>query len=84
MSARGGNRTFASGVLRDAMRKSIILLLVGIGLVSLCVARAHTEMQIEALALIPFAMLLWIVAFFGGATLAVVGLVGLLKAVKRA
>ncbi|MCK6105878.1 MULTISPECIES: hypothetical protein [unclassified Brevundimonas] len=66
------------------MRKSILLLLVGIGLVSLCVARAHTEMQIEALALIPLALLLWVIAFFGGATLVVVGLVGLLKAVRRA
>lgn len=66
------------------MRKSILLLLVGIGLISLCVARSHTEMQIEALVLIPFAMLLWVVAFFGGATLVVVGLVGLLKAVRRA
>lgn len=80
----GGRRTFASGVLWDAMRKSIILLLAGIGLVSLCVARAQTEMQIEALALTPFAMLLWVSALFGGATLAVVGLVGLLKALKRA
>lgn len=66
------------------MRKSILLLLVGIGLVSLCVARARTEMQIEALALIPLAVLLWVIAFFGGATLVVVGLVGLLMAVRRA
>lgn len=80
----GGKRTFASDVIRDAMRKSIILLFVGMGLVSLCVAHAHTEMQIEALALIPFAMLLWIVAFFAGATLSVVGLVGVLRAGKRA
>lgn len=65
------------------MLKSIILLVAGIGLVSLCVARAQTEMQVEALALIPFAMLIWAGAFFGGVALAVVGLVGLFKAFKR-
>ena len=65
------------------MRRSLVILVLGIGLVALCVMRVQSEMQVEALALVPFAMPIWGIAILGGVILTVVGLMGLVKSIRQ-